>query len=431
MSIRPTPAVLRLPPDVTARLKSELPSLAGEVLTAIGSEVPAYARPLEGAFGRGLRRGVQEALQRFLELAAGSDPAADPGRAAQSRELYVELGQGEARVGRPLDALLAAYRVGARVTWSRLAELGLREGLPPDLLVRLAAAVFAYIDEISSASAAGHAAEQSQLVSERERRRAALARVLLVEAAAGTVDEAVTVAGWTPSVTLTPALLTDPDARRLAARWDERSLLLPGESAGAGRALVLLPDVDGPGHAERLCATLAAAGPSVLGPVRPWREVRTAAALVLRAAALQAAGVQAAGVQGAGVQAAGVQGAGVQGVGPQGAGLLPEGRPLRVEEHLAALVVHADPLALAELTAVRLAPLATLTELARERMVLTLRSWLSHHGDRQRVAAELGIHPQTVRYRVGLLRELFGAQLEDPCRRLELALVTGAGLRLG
>ena len=416
MSARPTPAVLRLPRDVTTRLRAELPSLAGEVLTAIGAEVPAYARPLEGAFGRGLRRGVQEALQRFLELAAGSDPALDPGRAAQSRELYVELGRGEARVGRPLDALLAAYRVGARVTWSRLAELGLREGLPPNLLVRLAAAVFAYIDEISSASAAGHAAEQSQLVSERERRREALARVLLVEAAAGTVDEAVTVAGWTPSVTLTPALLTDPDARRLAARWDERSLLLPGEGAGTGRALVLLPDVDGPGRGERLSAALAATGPSVLGPVRPWREVRTAAALVLRAAGLQGAGLQDAGLQGAGLQ---------------GAGLLPEARPLRVQEHLAALVVHADPLALAELSAVHMAPLETLTELARERMIVTLRSWLSHHGDRQRVAAELGIHPQTVRYRVGLLRELFGEQLEDPYRRLELALVTGAGLRLG
>ena len=406
MSRPQSPASLRLPPEVTARLQSELPDLAGDVLTAIGTEVPAYARPLEGAFGRGIRRGVQEALQRFLELAGGSDQADEPGRAAASRELYVELGRGEARVGRPLDALLAAYRVGARVTWSRLAELGLREGLPPQLLVRLAAAVFDYIDEISSASAAGHAAEQSQLISERERRREALARVLLVEATPGAVDEAVAVAGWAPSATLTPVLLADPDARRLAARWDERSLLLPGESAGAGRALVLLPDVDGPGHAERLAAALAATGPSVLGPVRPWREVRTAAALVLRAAALQGAGLL-------------------------GSALLIGSRPLRVEDHLAALVVHADPLALAELSALRLAPLEPLTELARQRMTLTLRSWLAHHGDRQRVAAELGIHPQTVRYRVALLRELFGAQLEDPSRRLELALVTGAGLRLG
>jgi hypothetical protein len=396
----PSPALL-LPPDVTERLRAELPGLADEMLAVIGTEVPAYARPLEGEFGRGIRRGVQEALQRFLELAGGLERPDEPGRAAASRELYVALGRGEARVGRPLDALLSAYRVGARVTWSRLAELGLREGLPPDLLVQLAAAVFAYIDEISSASAAGHAAEQSHLVSERERRHEALARLLLGEAPAGLVDEAVTVAGWTPSVTLTPVLLADPDARRLAARWDERSLLLPDEGAGPGRALVLLPDVDGPGRAERLSATLAATGPSVLGPVRPWRESSTAAALVLRAAALQSAD------------------------------LLPGGRPLRVEQHLAALVVHADPLALAELGTVRLAPLEALTELARERMTSTLRSWLAHHGDRQQVAAELGIHPQTVRYRVGQLREVFGEQLEDPCRRLELALVTGAGLERG
>ncbi len=401
MSSATPPSALLLPPEVTERLRAELPGLADQLLAVIGTEVPAYARPLEGEFGRGIRRGVQEALQRFLELAGGLEGPDEPGRAAASRELYVALGRGEARVGRPLDALLSAYRVGARVTWSRLAELGLREGLAPDLLVQLAAAVFAYIDEISSASAAGHAAEQSQLISERERRHEALVRLLLGEASTGLVDEAVTVAGWTPSVTLTPVLLADPDARRLATRWDGRSLLLPGESAGPGRALVLLPDVDGPGRAERLSTALSTTGPSVLGPVRPWRESGSAAALVLRAAALQSAD------------------------------LLPAGRPLRVEQHLAALVVHADPLALAELGALRLAPLATLTELARERMTSTLRSWLAHHGDRQRVAAELGIHPQTVRYRVGQLRELFGEQLEDPGRRLELSLVTGAGLARG
>ena len=39
------------------------------------------------------------------------------------------------------------------------------------------------------------------------------------------------------------------------------------------------------------------------------------------------------------------------------------------------------------------------------------------------VATALGIHPQTVRYRLGLLRELLGADLDDPQRRFELALV--------
>jgi DNA-binding PucR family transcriptional regulator len=44
------------------------------------------------------------------------------------------------------------------------------------------------------------------------------------------------------------------------------------------------------------------------------------------------------------------------------------------------------------------------------------------------VAATLGVHPQTVRYRMARLRELFGARLEDPEARFELSLalrVTG------
>lgn len=392
-----------LPAAVAVALTSELPGLADEVLHAIATEVPAYARPLEGAFGKGVRRGVQVALHRFLEVAAGPGPdekqqGKDRERASASREVYVELGRGEAQVGRPLDALLTAYRVGARVSWSRLAAVGLRAGLPAEALVQLAASVFAYIDEISAASAAGYTAEQSHLVGERERRRTALARALLREATPAQVEEAVVAAAWTPSTTLTPVLLSDPDARRLISRWDEASLLLAGESAGPGCALALLPDVDGPGRAARLAGVMAGSGPSILGPAAPWRDVRDAAALVLRARALQMTG------------------------------LLPEQRPLDVLEHLATLVVHADPLALAALRLRSLTVLDELTPAARDRMVATLRSWLAHQGDRQGVAADLGIHPQTVRYRVGLLRGLFGDDLDNPVSRLELTLATGAGL---
>ncbi len=38
------------------------------------------------------------------------------------------------------------------------------------------------------------------------------------------------------------------------------------------------------------------------------------------------------------------------------------------------------------------------------------------------MAAALDVHPQTVRYRLGRLRELFGDQLDDPAARLEIAL---------
>ena len=36
------------------------------------------------------------------------------------------------------------------------------------------------------------------------------------------------------------------------------------------------------------------------------------------------------------------------------------------------------------------------------------------HGRREEVAAALFVHPQTVRYRMGQLRELYGDRLEDP-----------------
>jgi DNA-binding PucR family transcriptional regulator len=50
--------------------------------------------------------------------------------------------------------------------------------------------------------------------------------------------------------------------------------------------------------------------------------------------------------------------------------------------------------------------------------------WLAEQGRLGQVAARLGIHPQTARYRVARLRELFGDVLDNPDGRfwLELAL---------
>jgi len=379
------PLSLTLPPALAEHLLVALPGLADDVLAAIAREVPAYARPFEGAFGAGVRRGVQLALSRFLAL-AGHPAADDDGElAARGRELYAELGRGEARVGRSLDALLAAYRTGARVAWARLAELGLAVGLTAHELVELAGAVFAYIDELSAASAEGFTAEQAALAGDRERRRRTLAALLLSDAPTWQVEEAASVAGWLPPPSLTAVLVPPTTGRELAARWDERALVASDDEALG--ELLLLPDVEGPGRLDRLLRLLGGR-PSVIGLPRAWNEVRQSAALVRRTAA-------------AGAPSA----------------------PELVADHLADLVVAAEPLALAELAVRRLAPFGELTPKGRERLLETLRSWLAHQGDRSSVAAELGIHPQTVRYRVGQLRELLGEDLQDPARRFELALV--------
>jgi len=75
-----------------------------------------------------------------------------------------------------------------------------------------------------------------------------------------------------------------------------------------------------------------------------------------------------------------------------------------------------------DLAARVLAPLGELRPKAATRLRETLRAWLDHPGQVQAVAERLHVHPQTVRYRVAQLRELFGDRLDDPDARFELAL---------
>src|SRR3954471_1937859 len=145
-----------LPRDVAAVIRPELPALADDVLVALREGVPAYAQRLDGAFGRGVRLGVESALGQFVEMIG------QPGTSAHlGRDVYVNLGRGEMRAGRSLNALLSAYRLGARAAWRRISAAGARAGLAPEVLYRVAEAMFAYIDELSASSVEGYALEQS------------------------------------------------------------------------------------------------------------------------------------------------------------------------------------------------------------------------------------------------------------------------------
>jgi hypothetical protein len=131
---------------VGASLRPFLPQAVDEIIEAIRETVPAYARPLEGAFGTALRAGVERALGDFVDEVEGKDVEAG------ESSIYVALGRGEAREGRTMDALLAAYRIGARVAWRRISAAARGSDVDPDQLALLAEAIFAYIDELSADS---------------------------------------------------------------------------------------------------------------------------------------------------------------------------------------------------------------------------------------------------------------------------------------
>jgi DNA-binding PucR family transcriptional regulator len=104
--------------------------------------------------------------------------------------------------------------------------------------------------------------------------------------------------------------------------------------------------------------------------------------------------------------------------------LAPErpGRMVVADEHLLELILHSGGSLAADLARRRLAPLDDLPDATRERLVATLAAWLDAQGEARPAAEALHVHVQTVRYRLGQLRELLGNTLDDPRGRLELAL---------
>ena len=99
---------------------------------------------------------------------------------------------------------------------------------------------------------------------------------------------------------------------------------------------------------------------------------------------------------------------------------------LVAERHKLSLLLGADRRLARDVAESALAPLASETELSRERLGSTLDAWLRHRGRTEAVAKALHVHPQTVRYRLARLRELFGSRLDDPDGRFELELALRA-----
>src|SRR5882757_4969353 len=163
-----------LPASVADLIEGEIEPISAEILESIAREVPEYSRRLEGRFGRGIRRGVGEALAQFVALIRDPDSGRESGR-----EVYLALGRGEQRVGRTLDSLQAAYRIGARISWRRFADACQRAGVGAEPLALLAEAVFAYIDELAADSVEGFAQAQAEVEDLRRRRRRELVGLLL------------------------------------------------------------------------------------------------------------------------------------------------------------------------------------------------------------------------------------------------------------
>ena len=369
----------------------------------IAAEVSDYARAMEGRFGRGVRLGVEVALRRFVDVLMGEPVEAGP------RDTYVRLGAGEYQAGRSLDALLAAYRVGARVAWRRFVRAGTEAGFSP--------------------TRSTTSASRSSPTSTRSR----------------------------------------PSPRRASPRRSPRPPARP--SAAAARCCGCSSrSRRPPRRPSRAAAADAPAGPRA-APARrvvagegeePEQADATAARLARRIGPEPSAPTSAA--SRSSPSPTPTAPAGARGSRPRSAGSSPRSAPPSPGRTRRDLAAPRPPL-----PARRAGPRSRLAagpacaaagrrrgpspgaaargragarrrsravagwrrsrssrRAPRERLVATLRAWLDRPGQVQAVAEALEVHPQTVRYRLKQLRELFGTRLEDPEARFELALALRA-----
>ena len=365
---------LTLPTGAVTEMRAQLPELADDVVAAIVDEVPDYRDAFAGPMGQTISNAVRLALGGFLTLARNT--SGDVRTTALATEGSYSLGRGEARSGRSTDALLAAYRIGARVAWRELSSTAVRHGLTADVLADFAELVFAYIDEQSAAAVAGHTDETETTGRVRQRLLDRLAELMLEGAPHEDIADAAERAGWPPPSTLTAVLVPIPAVRQVRSALDGATLQVPDADT---HVLLLVPDASRRGLLRALRGHEAVAGPAV-----PWLEVQRSVDRAARAREL--------------------------------------GIVYDTDAHLPRLVLHADEAALADLRVRALAPLSGLRPASAEKLADTLRAWLLLQGRRDDVAAALFVHPQTVRYRMGQLRELYGDRLEDPDAVLELLI---------
>ena len=374
-----------IPAGVATAIRAELTSIAAATVEEIIVEVPSYAEEFTGHMGQVIGNAVELALAGFLELAtarSGADPST-PIRPAL--EGAYELGRGEARSGRSMDALLAAYRVGARVSWRHMSASAVRAGLTVE---QLAHGSPSWCSPTSTSS----------------RPPASPGTATSWPPPAGSASA--TWSGWRrncwparPSRTSTRSPSGPAGSRRApsppsscprrrctarSSRWTRAPCAPPRTCPGTTNWSSC--SCRTPTRRSRPALLRSLDGrDAVVGPARPWTAAAESYARACRALQL---------------------------------GLAPDGSaPLDTDVRLADLVLRADDGALADLRARALAPLADLSPGAREKLTETLRSWLLHHGRREKIAEALFVHPQTVRYRMTQLRELYGKRPGRPAHR--------------
>lgn len=350
---------------------------------------------LDHATLRNLEVGTLAAVDAVLGLLD------DPGDADIDVALFRAHGGAQCAAGRSVTELLALYRLSGMAMWEHLATLPGSDDLTGHQALALGGRLLRLVDRLSAAAVDGFLEAGADLRRRDRARRDRLRTLLLSEPPEERVaiEAAAAAAGWTAPARVRVGVVALPLEADVSDQERAPARVLVG-SHNRGRIVLIAADGDDSADVMRRAATAhGAPGTLAIGPAVPVTE---AARSARRADDLLDQ------VESGGIAAAEV---------------------VRSDEHELPLLLAAAPELAQALVERRLAPLQDLPEAKREQVIETLGAWLDHPHRPQAIADQLGMHVQSVRYRLGRLRELFGDDLDDPSARFELQIALRAAGR--
>jgi DNA-binding CsgD family transcriptional regulator len=377
-----------IPQELAEMIRPHLDEVADDMIQEIQARVREYSRPGDGPYSATLRLAVERVLQYFVDRIGSPDTPAE-----SVTDFFRAIGRGEAGEGRSLDALQAATRVGGLIAWRHISEGAVALNIAAKVVAILGEALLTFQDELAAAAAEGYAQAQSAAAGEMQRRRRRLLDLLLSTPPSSmeAIADLAAAAHWPLPRTVAAVALG-------GNHQDTRLHALPPDILAdltRRRPSLIIPDPDGPGRAKLIDRALADCVAAV-GPTVPLNEAARSMQWARQTLALSQRGI---------IEETGV---------------------VRCVEHISTLIVFRDEDLLESLALRRLAPLAHLRASQQDRLAETLLAWLQAGRNANEVAMRLHVHPQTVRYRLRQLEDLFGDQLLDPDQRFDLEIVLRA-----
>lgn len=373
-----------IPGAVALVRRPDLTALSDQIVEEIQRRIIDYAPHSSDAYLTSTRLTITQAVRYFADYVWDpSTPRAD------LDETMRRLGRGEAYEGRSLEALRAAFQIGADLARKQIATTAADEGVDIEVVNEIGVELVAFLESLGEQAAVGFREAQAQLSDAAHQWRVRVLDLILSGSSASAELDTLAGAGnWpVPRTVALLAITADPGTPMPSAR-----LLHPRSLARlhSDEPVVLLPAPVSKQVRKELVA-LFAGHRLALGCDVPLAEAAASLRWASRALELAATGV------------------------------IPDEPLIDCSRYIGTLWIHSEPLLADIVNRTLLAPLYAEPPNSRRILGETLLMWIETTRASAPILAQLlGKHPQTIRYRLKRLRAIFGDVLDEPDRVMEM-----------